>query len=100
LGPCTCRFQGCFHLERKTGSFSFLFTGPNPKTTSKKGVEMGRKNGEKRKEEENKTKKVRPQRREAPQFSEKSAELESSGKGRGARGGGRRRKDSFTVSGG
>ncbi|KAI4548174.1 hypothetical protein MG293_000504 [Ovis ammon polii] len=38
--------------------------GPNPKTTSKKGVEMGRKNGEKRKEEENKTKKVRPQRQE------------------------------------
>lgn len=44
---------------------------------------MGRKNGEKRKEEKNKTKKVRPQRREAPPFSEKIAELESSGKGRG-----------------
>ena len=43
MGPCTCRFQACFHLERKTGPFSFLFTGPNPKTTSKKGAEMGRK---------------------------------------------------------
>lgn len=45
---------------------------------------MGRKNGEKRKEEENKTKKVRPQRQERlPHLSEKIAELESRGKGRG-----------------
>ncbi|KAI4579012.1 hypothetical protein MJG53_000887 [Ovis ammon polii x Ovis aries] len=56
-------------------------TGPNPKTTSKKGVEMGRKNGEKRKEEENKTKKVRPQRQERlPHLVRKSRNWKAEGK--------------------